>query len=90
MTDVGSLYLSARNLRQRVGGTAEMTMLAEPAIRTSIAWRTIVFAIAWLIVAGPVPAGWLIGLPTVALATWASLRLAPPIPYQVSIPGLLN
>jgi len=81
MTDVGSLYLSARNLRQRVGGTAEMTMLAEPAIRPSIAW---------LIVAGPAPAGWLIGLPTVALATWASLRLAPSFPYQVSIPGLLN
>lgn len=65
-------------------------MFAEPAIRPSIAWRTSVFAIAWLIVAGPEPAGWLIGLPTVVLATWVSLRLAPPLAYRFSIRGLLS
>ena len=58
--------------------------------RRSIALRAAVFALAWLVIAGAEPASWLIGLPTVALATWASLRLAAPTPYRVSPGGLLS
>jgi multicomponent Na+:H+ antiporter subunit E len=54
------------------------------------AWRATGITLAWLVVAGPAPASWLIGLPTVALATWASLRLAPPLPYRISFWGLLS
>jgi multicomponent Na+:H+ antiporter subunit E len=60
-----------------------------PTLRRSIAIRATVFALAWLVVAGAEPASWLIGLPTVALATWASLRLAAPLPYRISPRGLL-
>ena len=67
-----------------------MKITVEPAVRRSIAWRASGFATAWLIVAGPAPASWLIGLPTVTLATWVSLRLAPPLPYHVNIRGLLR
>jgi len=56
----------------------------------TIAGRAVGFGIAWLIMAGPAPGSWLIGLPTVALATWVSLRLAPPLPYRVSFPGVLS
>ena len=56
----------------------------------SIAVRAAVFALAWLVVAGAEPTSWLIGLPTVALATWASLQLAEPVPYRVSLSGLLS
>ena len=62
---------------------------ADPALRQAIAWRASGLALAWLVVAGPNPASWLIGLPTVAFATWASLRLAPPLPYRISPVGLL-
>jgi multicomponent Na+:H+ antiporter subunit E len=61
-----------------------------PTKRQSLAWRATGLTLAWLVVAGPAPAGWLIGLPTVALATWVSLRLAPPLPYRVSFLGLLS
>lgn len=67
-----------------------MSALAEPTNGTSFLRRFAGFAIAWLVIAGPTPASWLIGLPTVALATWISLRLAPPLPYQVSLRGLLG
>ena len=59
-------------------------------IRSSVAWRALGFAVAWLIVAGPAPASWLIGLPSVALATWASFRLAPPLPYKIRFVGLMR
>lgn len=61
-----------------------------PHIRSSIAWRAFGFAVAWLIVAGPAPSSWLIGLPSVALATWASFRLAPPLPYNIRFTGLMR
>ena len=67
-----------------------MSALAEPANRSSFLRRFPGFAIAWLVIAGPTPASWLIGLPTVALATWASLRLLPPLPYRISVRGLLG
>ena len=63
---------------------------AVPSKHQSFGWRASGFTLAWLVVAGPAPASWLVGLPTVAVATWASLRLAPPIPYRVSFRGLLG
>ncbi len=36
------------------------------------------FAFCWLILAGLDPASWIIGIPAVLLATWASAQLAPP------------
>ena len=44
----------------------------------------------WLVLVGPDPAAWVIGAPTLALATWASLRLRPPASGSVSIPALLR
>jgi multicomponent Na+:H+ antiporter subunit E len=67
-----------------------MALLADAAFRQSIAWRASGFALAWLVLTGPAPTSWLIGLPTVALATWVSLGLAPPLPYRVSFRGLLS
>ena len=61
-----------------------------PEMRRSIAIRATLFALAWLVLAGAEPAIWLIGLPTVGFATWASLRLAAPLPYRVSPRGLLS
>jgi multicomponent Na+:H+ antiporter subunit E len=63
---------------------------AIPIKHQSFVWRATGLTLAWLVIAGPAPASWLIGLPTVALATWVSLRLAPPLPYQVSFRGLLS
>ncbi len=60
------------------------------ASRSSIAWRALGFALVWLIVAGPAPSSWLIGLPSVALATWASFQLAPPLPYNIRLAGLMR
>lgn len=42
----------------------------------AVALRAALFAILWWIVAGGDPGSWVIGLPMVALATWASLSLA--------------
>jgi len=67
-----------------------MQARAGPPMPDSIAWRASAFALLWLVLAGPSPASWLIGLPAVALATWASLRLAPPLPYRISLRGLLS
>ena len=67
-----------------------MKGLAGPTVRPSFAPRAIGFAIAWLLVAGPAPASWLIGVPTVVMATWVSLRLAPPLPYRIDVLGLLG
>ena len=64
--------------------------VSRPSIGPPVAWRAAGFAVAWMIIAGPAPASWLIGLPTVALATWVSLGLAPPLPDRVSIRGLLS
>lgn len=40
--------------------------------------RLVLFSVAWLVIAGTDPASWIIGLPTVIAATWASLRLGQP------------
>lgn len=42
----------------------------------ALALRAALFAAVWWVVAGGDPASWLIGVPMVALATWASLSLA--------------
>lgn len=39
--------------------------------------RLILFAAAWVVIAGTDPSAWVIGAPTVMAATWASLRLRP-------------
>lgn len=53
-------------------------------------WRALWLGLAWIVVAGPAPASWLIGAPSVVFATWASLRLTPSIPYKVDLAGLLG
>jgi len=60
------------------------------AIKSAIAWRAVGFGLAWLVVAGTAPSSWLIGLPSVALATWASFKLAPSFPYRVRFSGLMR
>lgn len=67
-----------------------MIAAAIPTERQAFAWRAAGLTLAWLVLAGPAPTSWLIGLPTIALATWVSLRLAPPLPYRVSVRGLLS
>lgn len=67
-----------------------MTTLTDRDHRQVAAWRALWFAVAWLIVAGLTPSSWLIGLPTVALATWASLSLAPPSGFRISLRGLIG
>lgn len=49
-----------------------------------IAARTAWLTLIWLIVAGPEPGTWIVGVPTVAVAAWASLQLAPPLPYRIA------
>jgi multicomponent Na+:H+ antiporter subunit E len=39
--------------------------------------RGLLFVALWLVMAGSDPSSWIIGVPTVAFATWASLRLNP-------------
>ena len=54
----------------------------------------LLYAVLWLVLAGPDPLGWIIGLPTVLFASWASLRLSvkPQRPGQArpSVWGLLR
>ena len=58
------------------------------AIRNSrafpIAARTAWLTLVWLIVAGPEPGSWIVGVPTVAVAAWASMQLAQPLPYRIA------
>ncbi|KAF0103380.1 MAG: multicomponent Na+:H+ antiporter subunit E [bacterium] len=53
-------------------------------------WRGGAFALIWWILAEGRADSWGIGAVTVALATTASLRLAPPGQGRVSFPGLLG
>jgi len=39
--------------------------------------RALLFVALWLVIAGSDPGSWIIGIPTVLFATWASLRLNP-------------
>jgi multicomponent Na+:H+ antiporter subunit E len=41
----------------------------------AILWRLVLFASAWLVIAGTDPSSWIIGAPAVLAAIWASLRL---------------
>jgi multicomponent Na+:H+ antiporter subunit E len=52
--------------------------------------RTLLFAGLWLVIAGADPAAWLIGVPAVAAATWASLRLEPDSGLRLSPAGALR
>ncbi len=45
-------------------------------------WRTVLFALAWWILAGGAMDSWLIGVPAVLVATVASLVLLPPISFS--------
>ena len=67
-----------------------MALPADPALRPSVALRTLGFALAWLVLAGPEPGSWLIGLPVIVLATLASLKLAPPLSKGIEPVGLLR
>jgi multicomponent Na+:H+ antiporter subunit E len=50
--------------------------------------RTIGFAIVWLILVGPDPASWIIGVPFVVAATLASLKLSEPRERNLSLLSL--
>ncbi len=63
---------------------------AQRATRQAMITRTLVLAIAWLVLAGMTPGSWVIGLPVVLLAAWISLQLAPPLPYRINPRGLLR
>lgn len=52
--------------------------------------RVVIFATLWMILAGTAPNSWIIGLPSVLLAAWVSLKLIPPLPYQLSSMGLIQ
>ena len=54
------------------------------------AWRGAVLAGLWLVFAGTDPASWLIGLPAVAFATWASGRLGSMQAWRLSPSGLIR
>jgi len=45
--------------------------------------RGAILALVWLVLAGPDPGSWVIGLPAVVLATWVSQRLVPPLPCRI-------
>ena len=45
--------------------------------------RGLVLALTWLVIAGPDPGSWIIGLPAVVFATWVSQQLAPPLPNRI-------
>ncbi|EXJ13731.1 Na+/H+ antiporter subunit E [Imhoffiella purpurea] len=53
------------------------------------AGRTTLLALGWILLAGPAPESWILGIPSVLLATWASLRLAPPRRRGLSPRGLM-
>jgi multicomponent Na+:H+ antiporter subunit E len=56
---------------------------------TRLAWRALVFAGVWMVLAGGNPGSWLFGLVAVAAATWASGFITIPTP-RVSFPGLMR
>lgn len=57
---------------------------------TSALLRAALFGAIWIVLAGPDPSAWIIGAPTVWLATWVSLRLSAPRTRQLSILGALR
>ena len=52
--------------------------------------RTLLFAGLWVVVAGIDPGSWVIGVPAVAAATWASLRMEPHPGHRFSPAGALH
>lgn len=49
--------------------------------------RLVLLSGCWLVVTGSDPAAWMIGAPAAVLATWVSLRLAPPSRDRLSLAG---
>lgn len=70
----------------------------EPGLRFRTPWHcalaiglwSLIFGIAWLVLAGPDLASWLIGLPAVAGAIWARARLSRPPRGPLSFWGLIR
>ena len=60
-----------------------------PAQRLAVAGRLLLFAVLWLVIAGREPASWIIGVPSVVLATVYGARLAQPGRGGVSVAGVL-
>jgi multicomponent Na+:H+ antiporter subunit E len=60
------------------------------AMAGSVLWRAVLLAGLWVIYSPEPGMAWLIGVPVVAGATWASLRLLPPRPgvFTVRLPAL--
>lgn len=56
----------------------------------AVLWRGALFALLWWVLTDGRPGSWLVGAPSVALATWASLVLLPPVETYVSRIGLLR
>ena len=66
--------------------TAEFANTSRP----SIAIRAALFAAVWLIVAGAEPSAWLLGVPAVIAAAWASTRLSPKAAVGFSLIGAVR
>lgn len=63
-----------------------------PATQLWPSWttRALLFTAVWLIVAGPEPGSLLIGVPAIAVATWASLRIGSSSVLRLSLPGMFR
>lgn len=56
---------------------AALTPAHAPLVRGTVLFRTMVFAVLWLLLAGPGWESWLIGVPAILAAAGVSARLAP-------------
>jgi multicomponent Na+:H+ antiporter subunit E len=63
-----------------------------PAVSSAVflragAFRAVLHALLWGVLAGFEPGSWSLGVPAVLLATWLSLRLAPAlVPFDTALP----
>lgn len=67
-----------------------MNVLSVDTTGSSILLRATGFALCWIVVAGPEAGSWVIGAPSVALATWSSLKLMPQQQYQFRLIAALS
>ncbi|MEQ8263178.1 Na+/H+ antiporter subunit E [Pseudohaliea sp.] len=59
-----------------------------PAVSSAVflragAFRAVLYALLWGVLAGFEPGSWSLGVPAVLLATWLSLRLLPPVGFRL-------
>ncbi|HVL76970.1 MAG TPA: Na+/H+ antiporter subunit E [Noviherbaspirillum sp.] len=56
----------------------------------ALAWRTLVFAFLWWVLVGGYLGSWYVGVPSIALAVWSSMKLSPPPALRFSPLALLT